>query len=62
MIGLTSVNENGEERIDRRATMKWAARRNARVGRIACPWPIPRFVDAAAERHFVSENQFADGT
>ncbi len=37
--------------------MKWITRRKARVDRIACPWLIQRFVDAAAEFLFVPEDQ-----
>ena len=33
--------------------MKWITRERARVDRIACPWLITRFVDAAPELLFV---------
>ena len=33
--------------------MKWITREKARVDRIACPWLIRRFVDAAPEFLFV---------
>lgn len=35
--------------------MKWITRRHARVDRIACPWLIRRFIDPAAEIHWVPE-------
>ena len=33
--------------------MKWVTRKNASVDRIACPWLIKRFIDAAAEFLYV---------
>lgn len=33
--------------------MKWITRENANVERVACPWLILRFIDAAAEFGFV---------
>jgi hypothetical protein len=37
--------------------MKWITRENVKVDRVACPWLIKRFVDAAAEFLFVPEDQ-----
>jgi hypothetical protein len=36
--------------------MKWITRQNANVDRVACPWLIKRFVDAAAEFLFVHKD------
>lgn len=33
--------------------MKWVTREHARVDRIACPWLIRRFIEPAAEIHWV---------
>ena len=35
--------------------MKWIARRNIKVDRVACPWLIRRYVDAATVFMFVAE-------
>jgi hypothetical protein len=37
--------------------MKWIARKNIRVDRVACPWLIRRFVDPQAEFVFVDESE-----
>ena len=37
--------------------MKWITRANANVDRVACPWPIKRFVDPQAEFLFVPADQ-----
>lgn len=34
--------------------MKWITREHVKVDRVACPWVIKKFVDPAAEFHFVS--------
>ena len=33
--------------------MKWVTRERPKIDRLACPWLIRRFIDAAAEIHFV---------
>lgn len=33
--------------------MKWITREHVKVDRVACPWLIKKFVDPAAEFHFV---------
>jgi hypothetical protein len=40
--------------------VKWATRERARVDRIACPWLIPRFVDARPEFLFVPSDKVRD--
>jgi hypothetical protein len=35
--------------------MKWITRKDIKVGRVACPWLIKRFVDPQAEFLFVEE-------
>ena len=37
--------------------MKWITREHVRVDRVACPWLIRKFVDQAAEFHFVAPEQ-----
>src|SRR5260370_37081035 len=37
--------------------VKWVARENANVDRIACPWLIRRFIDPDAEFLFVGRDQ-----
>lgn len=37
--------------------MKWITRNNVKVDRVACPWLIRRFIDAAAEFLFVPEDE-----
>lgn len=37
--------------------MKWVTREHAKVDRIACPWPIHRFVDLQAEFLYVPADQ-----
>src|SRR5437773_4742398 len=39
--------------------MKWVTRENVHVDRVACPWLIPKFVDAKAEFLFVPADQVA---
>lgn len=34
--------------------MKWITREHVKVDRVACPWLIKKFVDPAAEFHFVA--------
>src|ERR1044071_9650085 len=41
----------------RRTQMKWSARENGPVDRVACPWLIRRFVDPKAEFLFVPADQ-----
>ncbi|MCE1196535.1 chromate resistance protein [bacterium] len=36
--------------------MKWITRAHVHVDRVACPWLISRFVDAAAEFSFVAKS------
>src|SRR6266568_2120031 len=33
----------------RRMTMKWITRERRKIDRIACPWPIARFIDKEPE-------------
>ena len=33
--------------------MKWVTRERPKIDRLACPWLIRRFIDAAAEIHYV---------
>ncbi len=37
--------------------MKWITREHVKVDRVACPWLIRKFVDPAAEFHFVPAEQ-----
>ena len=37
--------------------MKWITREHVKVDRGACPWLIRKFVDSAAEFHFVPAEQ-----
>jgi len=37
--------------------MKWITRKDVKVGRVACPWLIKRFVDPEAEFIFVPEDE-----
>src|SRR5260370_20648792 len=37
--------------------MKWITRERVKVDRVACPWLIRKFVDPAAEFHFVPAEQ-----
>lgn len=37
--------------------MKWITREKVKVDRVACPWPIRKFVDPQAEFIFVPANQ-----
>jgi len=37
--------------------MKWVTRQNVKVDRVACPWPISKFVDPKAEFLFVPSDQ-----
>lgn len=37
--------------------MKWITREHVKVDRVACPWLIKKFVDPAAEFHFVPADQ-----
>jgi hypothetical protein len=37
--------------------MEWITREHVKVDRVACPWLIKKFVDAAAEFHFVPAAQ-----
>lgn len=37
--------------------MKWITREHVKVDRVACPWLIKKFVDAAAEFYFVPAEQ-----
>jgi len=37
--------------------MKWVTRKNAKVGRIACPWLIRNSIDNSAEFLFVSAEE-----
>ena len=38
--------------------MKWITRERPKIDRVACPWLIARFLDPAAEFHFVSASEF----
>ncbi|MSQ40965.1 MAG: chromate resistance protein [Dehalococcoidia bacterium] len=40
--------------------MKWVTRENAKVGRVACPWLITRFIDPQAEFLFVPREEILD--
>jgi hypothetical protein len=40
--------------------MKWITREHVMVDRVACPWLITRFVDRAAEFHFVPADRVID--
>lgn len=40
--------------------MRWITRENIKVDRVACPWLIKRFVDAAAEFLFVPEAELLE--
>jgi hypothetical protein len=31
--------------------MRWVTREGPKIDRLACPWPIRRFIDAKAERN-----------
>lgn len=37
--------------------MKWVTRERPKIDRLACPWLIKRFIDAAAEIHYVPAGQ-----
>jgi hypothetical protein len=37
--------------------MKWVTRARVKVDRVACPWLIRKFIDAAAEFLFVPEDK-----
>lgn len=37
--------------------MKWITREHPRVDRVACPWLIEKFIDKAAEFHYVPGDQ-----
>ncbi len=37
--------------------MKWITRGHVKVDRVACPWLIPKFIDAQAEFLFVPANK-----
>src|SRR5450755_4274662 len=41
----------------RRTPMKWITREKVKVDRVACPWPIKKFVDPEAEFLFVPADQ-----
>lgn len=40
--------------------MKWIARKNIKVDRVACPWLIKRFVDPEAQFLFVEEEDLLE--
>lgn len=40
--------------------MKWITREHVKVDRVACPWLIKRFIDKAAEFHFVAADRVMD--
>ena len=40
--------------------MKWIARKNVEVDRVACPWLIKRFIDREADFIFVDEEKLLD--
>jgi hypothetical protein len=40
--------------------MKWITRKDIKVGRVACPWLISRFVDPQAEFLFVEEKALVE--
>ncbi len=40
--------------------MKWITRKNIKVDRVACPWLIRQFIDAAAEFLFAEEERLLE--
>src|SRR5260370_39997713 len=40
--------------------MKWITRQDIKVDRVACPWPIKRFIDPQAEFLFVEEKDLVE--
>ena len=51
--GLAAWEAAGQPTVPLRAPTRWVTRARPKIDRIACPWLIRRFIDAAAEFHYV---------
>ena len=51
--GLAAWQAQGGRTVALRAPTRWVTRARPKIDRIACPWLVRRFIDPAAEFHFV---------
>jgi len=55
--GLAAWKSEGGRTVPLTAPTRWVTRERPKVDRIACPWLVRRFVDPAAEFHFVPADE-----
>lgn len=55
--GLAAWEGAGKPTVALRAPTRWVTRQRPKVDRIACPWLVRRFIDPAAEFHYVPAAQ-----
>ena len=55
--GMTAWKAAGGPTVALRAPSHWVTRERPKIDRIACPWLVRRFIDPAAEFHFVPAGQ-----
>jgi rhodanese-related sulfurtransferase len=55
--GLAAWEAAGRPTVPLRPPSRWVTRARPRIDRIACPWLVRRFIDPAAEFHYVPANE-----